>query len=552
MTSPPHSPPPRKVTCNEPENDDPSSPPLSPKRSFALTDEVDHVPTSLGYFKRRHVHNDREPVKRAPLEIDNRPHKDPRWSETSLHSLATAPEPWSCDTNHSIPKNGTEDQSIYSQSPAVQSGDTDSIAGSGRKERPPLTRDARYNSSDALQELVRASAAGSTGGWPSPSKCRSDLTSSERMTSSREWNVDKVTQPITSRAPSMPYVWRPPRDSWKFKSSSDGPVRTVHGLVDHRSAIFDTLVPPGLTRRRGSVPDTTGSRSWSPTSGSQALRADEPSKYERPIGTEQSRVVSMTRRRSRSLPLAKSQPSSSSDAGNSTRRHFSLDSIGTWHGTYLPGDPLTCGVKEAYPPDLPITGDEFYRLLRQAHYNKHTSNIFSPLNPLRNPRPSSSLTANATYQHFFPSIQYTQTTYQNSKEDQSSVSEREGTFVICELRQPLAVASESMHCQGCQRDTLRKRLLASSYRRMRHAASMLRTAPIVHNSSSSPCYRIEEDEKGLWEEVIVATSVELFPGSPRWRDSDDFGDSDDYPEIPDEDLFLDEENVLLGPGELVC
>lgn len=421
---------PQKAACNELENNRPSSPPLSPKRSFAFTDEADHTPSFLGYFKRRHVYNDSEATKRAPLgksnpshspdaialehtvnadllsssEIGNRPHKEPRWSEASLHSLTTAPEPRPCGANYSIPKHGSEDETICLRPPTEQSSDANSTAGSSRRERPLLTRGTRYSSD--VRDSVRASATGPSSGWPPPSRTRSDL-SPERRASSREWNLDKVTQHIRSRTPSsMPYVRCPPRDLWKAESSSDEPVRTVYGLMDTRDSIFDTSAPPGLTRRRGSVPDITGGCSLSPTSGSLALRANEPSRYERPTGAEKSRVVPMTRRRSRSLPPAKLQPSSSSDAGNSTRRqHFCLDSIGTWHGTYLPGDPLACGVSGEYLSDLPITSDEFNRLLRQALYNKHASFIFSPLSPLRNPRPSSSLTINAAYQHFFPSIQ---------------------------------------------------------------------------------------------------------------------------------------------------
>lgn len=539
MTSSPHPPPPQKVVRNEPENDNPSSPPPSPsKRSFSFTDEADHALSPLGYFKRRHVQNNGEAAKRAPLESGNRLPKDTRWSETSLHSLATSPEPQSCDANHSILQDGAEDEAIYLRPIAIQSGDVDGAAGSSRRERPPLTRGARYGSD--VRELVRASAAGSAAGWPSPSRSLSDLASSERRISSQR-NVDKVTQPITSRTPSMPYVRRPPQDLWKAKSSSDKPVRTIYGLVDNRDSMFDTSAPPGLTRRRGSVPDINGNRSWSPMSGSLPLRTDEPSEYERPISAEQSRVVSMTRRRSRSLPSENLQPSSSSGAGNSTRTHFHLDSIGTWHGTYLPGDPLTCDVLDAYPSDLPITSDEFCRLLRQAHYNKHTSNIFSPLNPLRNPGPSSSLTTNATYRYFFPSIQDIPNQLWKFKR-----GPEQRLRTSCEFWQPLAVASECTHCQECRRDTLCKRLLASGYRRMRHTASMSRV-PIVHDPLGSPHYKIDEDEKNLWEEVTAATSGEPFPGSPRWRDLDDFGDDDDddYPEIPDENLLSDEEDAKL-------
>ncbi|KAG2140153.1 hypothetical protein DEU56DRAFT_942095 [Suillus clintonianus] len=571
MTSPPHPHPPQKVACNEPENDDPSSPPPSPtKRSFAFTDEADHTPNSLGYFKRRHVHSDGEAAKRAPLgkfsayhssdaialehtvnpdplsasEIDNKPRSDPRWSETSLHSLATAPEPRSCDANYSIPNDGAEDEVICSWPPAVQSGRADSTAGGSRRERPQLIRGARY-SSDA-RESIRASAAGSVSAWPPPLGSRSDLSSPERRASSREWNVDKVTQPIKSRTSSMPYVRRPPRELWKPESSSNEPVRTVYGLMDNRDSILDSSPPPGLTRRRGSVPDITGggARSLSPTPGSKPPRADE-SKYSRPIGAEQSRVVSMTPRRSRSLPPASLQSSKPSDADNSTRRHhFQLDSIATWHGTYLPGDPLTCGVLKESPSDLPITRDEFFRLVRQAHYNKHTSKIFSPLSPLQNPQPDSSLTTNETYRYFSPS---NMPNVRSARYHKKKKGQDERDRNLCDPLQPLVITAECTHCQECIRDTLGKRLLARDYRRRCQAAIMLRTTPLMHQPLISSSYNIDEDEKSLWKEVTAATSTEPLPGSPRWRDRND-SDDDDYPEIPDENLHSDEEDAKLGGG----
>src|ERR1700710_2080935 len=150
MSFPPHSPPTTlKVTSNEPENDNPSSPPLSPKRSFSFTDEADDVAVSLGYFKRRHVHNEGETARRAPLgkfsaptalmllrrnitviadplsvsEIDNRPrlHSDPTWPQSSFHSLGAFPKSRSCDTGHTVPTNGTEGEVVCSWPPAVQS-----------------------------------------------------------------------------------------------------------------------------------------------------------------------------------------------------------------------------------------------------------------------------------------------------------------------------------------------------------------------------------------------------------------------------------------------
>lgn len=490
--------PPQKVACNEPENDNPSSPPLSPKRTFAFTDEADHIPSSPGYFKRRHVHNDGEATKRAPLEVDNRPHKDPK----------------------RIPKNGTKAEAIWSWLLAVQSSD-DSKA---EIERLSLTRGARY--SYDVRESIRALAAGSAPGWLSSSRSQSKVPSSERRASSRERNVDKVTQPIRLCTPSIPCV----PDLRKAEASSNEPMWTVYGLMDNPDSIFDISATLGLTKRRRSVSDMAGSCSWSPTSDSLACSADEHSKCERPIGAEQSRVVSMTRRRS---PPAKLQLSPSRDASSSTRRrHFRLDSIGTWHGTYLPGDPLTCGISEERSSDLPITGREFYRLLRQAHYNKHASHVFSPLNPLRNPRPSSSLTNNVTYQYFFPSIQDIP-----DKRSKFKKGPEQRLRTLCERRQSLVVASESRHCQQCERDTLCKRLLVSDYRRrMRLAAS---NAPIVDKPLSSPDYKIDEDEKDLWKEVAAVTSTEPSPGK---RDPDNLGGNNDYPEIPDE------EDAKLGTG----
>lgn len=502
--------PPQKAACNEPENDNPSSPPLPPKRTFTSTDEVDHTSSSPGYFKRRHVHNDGEATKRAPLEVDNRPQKDPK----------------------RIPKNGTKAEGIWSWLLALQSSDADTTAGSSLSERLSPSRGARYNSD--VRESIRALTAGSAPGWPSPSRSQYKLTSSERRASSRERNVDKVTQPIRLCTPSIPYVLRS-RDLRKAEASSNGPMWTVYGLMDNRDSIFDTSATLGLTKRRVSVPDMTGSCSCSLTSDSLACSADEPSKCEQPIGAEQSRVVSMTRRRCRSLPPAKLQLSPSRDAGNSTRRrHFRLDSIGTWHGTYLPGDPLTCGILEKRSSDLPITSREFYRLLRQAHYNKHASHVFSPLNPLRNPRPSSALTNNVTYQYFFPSIQDIP---DKSKFKKGPEQRRRA---LCERRQSLVVASECRHCQHCERDTLCKRLLVSDYRRrMRLAASKLSTTPIVDKPASSPDYKIDEDEQGLWKEVTAVTSTEPSPGR---RDPDNLGENNDYPEIPDE------EDAKLGTG----
>ncbi|KAG1733576.1 uncharacterized protein EDB91DRAFT_1251241 [Suillus paluster] len=576
MTSPPHSPPPQKVASNEPENDNPSSPPVSPKRSFAFTDEADRTPASLGYFKRRHVHDDGEAAKRAPLgkfsashspdaialehivnadplsasEIDNRPENDPRWSEAPFHSLATtAPELRSCDANHSIPINGTGDEITCSWPPAIKSGDADSTAGSSRRERPPLTRGGRY-SSDA-QESVRASAAGSASAWPPPLRSRSDLSSPERRTSSRGWDVDKVTQSIRSRTPSVPYVRRPPRDLWKAASSSNDPVRTVYGLVDDRDSIFDTSPPPGITRRRGSVPDLTGPGSWSLSlaSGSQPLRADESPKSVPPIGAERSRVVSMTPRRSRSLPPAGLQLPKPSEAHDSSRRNYSrLNSNATLHDTCLLGDPRICGVLEKSAFDLPIDRDEFFHLLRQAVHNKHFSRVFSPLNPLRNPRPSSSLTANPIYQRFMPSLL-------NRLSPRYAKGPDKRLRTLCELIQPpFAIEYECTHCQECKRDTIRKRLLARNYRCMRLAPTVL-TTPLTCNPgppSSSRPYNIDEDEKSLWEEVAAATSTEPFPGSPRLRDLHDFDDDnedDDYPEIPDEDLLSGGEDVKFGMGK---
>jgi hypothetical protein len=429
MLFPPHSPPATlKVTSNEPENDNPSSPPLSPKRSFSFTDEGGDVAASLGYFKRRHVHNEGETARRAPLgkfsaptalmllrrnitmiadplsvsEIDNRPrlHSDPTCPQSSFHSLGAFPKSRSCDTGHTVPTNGTEDEVVCSWPPAVQSDNADSTGGGNRSERPPLVRSGKY-SPDA-RESCRASAAGSALAWPPSSKGRSDLSSPERRTS-RRWDVEKVSQSIRSRSSSMPNVRRPPGELWKAESSSDDPARTIYGLVDDRDSILDSSPSPGLAKRRCSEFDVAGrgSSSLSLASGSQPLRADESCKAVPPIGAERSRVVSMTPRRSRSLPPA-GLPSCEADDGPHPRLKF--DS--TWrnsNNSHLLGYPVTHDAWENATSDSPITEDKFNRLLRQTAHNKYTSKVFSPLGPLRNPLPSFSLTATRTYQQYFPS-----------------------------------------------------------------------------------------------------------------------------------------------------
>jgi len=419
MVSPPPSPPSSKVSFNEPENDHPSSPPLSPKRSFA--DESDDTTRFLGHFKRRHVHTQSEATRRAPLgkfsastacdvialeqtviadplsasEIDNRPRLI--WPESSFHSLGAEPESRSCDANRSIPTQLIEDETICSWPPAVQSGNADSTTGTNRSVRSQLVRSDRC-SSDA-RESCRASAAGSALAWPPPSRSRSPEC---RM--SRGWDVDKMTQSIRPRSSFMPYVRCPPGELWKAEASSDQPARTIYGLLDDRNLTFDSP-PPGPAKRRGSESDVTRRRSWSLSlaSDSQPLRADESSKVVPPIGAERSRVVSMTPRRSKSLPPAE-LPLSKADGRPPPR----LKSNSTWrnlNNTHLLGNPHspTGDAPETFTFDSPITTEEFHRLLQQAVHNKHASKVFSPLGPLRNPPPSPSLTSDPTYQRYLPS-----------------------------------------------------------------------------------------------------------------------------------------------------
>lgn len=371
---------------------------------------------SLGYFKRRHVHNESEAARRVPLgkcrtttalmllrwntiviadplsvsETDNRPrlHRDPSWPESSLHSLGTTPKSRSGDGNHS---NGT----AYSWPPVIKSGDADNTAGS---ERPPLIRNSARYSPDARESL----AAGSAPAWPPP-RSRSDLSSIERRTS--RWDVDKVVQYIRSRSSSMPHVRRPPGDLWKAGPSSNDPARTIYGLVNDRDSMFDSPPSPGLAKRRCSESDVTGRGSWSSSLaiGSQPLRADESPKPVPPIGAERSRVASMTQRRSKSVPPA-GPPSSDEDDRPYSR--LKLKSDGTWRdsrNTHLLGYSSVCGAPEKSTLNSPITKDEFNHLLRQTMHNKHTSKVFSPLSPLRNPPPSLSLTVNPAYQRYFPS-----------------------------------------------------------------------------------------------------------------------------------------------------
>ena len=117
---------------------------------------------------------------------------------------------------------------------------------------------------------------------------------------------------------------------------------------------------------------------------------------------------------------------------------------------------------------------------------------------------------------------------------------------------------ECTHCQECKRDTIGKRLLVSRYRQKRKDAISLLTSPVIFRAGSplgTSCRDINEEEKSLWEELRGATftSVGRFQANPRFHDlrnsSDDDDDDDDYPEIPDEDLLSDEEDVVLERGE---
>lgn len=417
MVSPPTSPPSSQVAFNEPENDHPSSPPLSPKRSFA--DECDDTTGFLGYFKRRHVHTESEATRRTPLgkfsastardvialeqiviadplsasEINNRP-KLIR-PDSSFYSLGAEPESRSSDANRSIPTQLIEDEAICSWPPAVQGGNADNTAGTNRSVRQQLVRSDRC-SFDA-RESCRASAAGSALAWPQPSSSRSP----ERRTS-RGWDVDKMTQSIRPRSSFMPYVRCPPGELWKAETSSDQPARTIYGLLDDRNSIYESL-PPGPARRRGSESDVIRCRSLSLSlaSDSQPLRADESSRVVPPIGAERSRVVPMTPRRSKSLPAAE-LPLSNADG----RPQFRLKSNSTWrnpNNTHLLGNSHSPTGDAPETFDSPITTEEFNRLLQQAVHNKHASKVFSPLGPLRNPSPSSSLTSDPTYQRYLPS-----------------------------------------------------------------------------------------------------------------------------------------------------
>ncbi|OJA17777.1 hypothetical protein AZE42_06596, partial [Rhizopogon vesiculosus] len=356
---------------------------------------------------------------------------------------------------------------------------------------------------------------------------------------SRGWDVDKVAQSIRSRSSSVPYVRRPPGELWKAETSSDDPARTIYGLVNDRDSIFDSRSSPGLAKRRGSESDVTGRGpgSLSLASGSQPLRADESSKVVPPIGAERSRVVSMTPRRSRSIPRA-GLPSSEAD----DRTHSRLKSDGTWRNsgnTHLSGHPPTGGASETSTIDSPITKDEFDRLLRQVQHNKHTSKVFSPLGPLRNPRPSFSLTANPIYQRYLASS----TNELSSRSTQYTKGPERRVRNVCELFQSFQIGSECTHCQECKRDTIRKRLLVIQYRWKRHDALSLLSI-------------IENERSLLEEEAAASSSIELLPASPRLKDLHDFGDDDndddgEYPEIPDEDLLSDEEDVVLGKGEIL-
>ncbi|KAH7928061.1 hypothetical protein BV22DRAFT_1193089 [Leucogyrophana mollusca] len=586
MMSPPNSPP---MSRNESENRDPTSPPLSPKRSYSQ--DEDDTSSDLG-LKRRHVLTEKSSPRRSPLDplsasdLENRPNRQQRWGSSSprqlLRTSVSVPDfqPLRCgqaDKRGPYSGDGVDHTSVQICSWPPPMGSSDSLDRIVEPERPRLnSRAADADSADAATSL-RQAVGDVCPAWP-PSEPQdagptlySERPAFQRRSSS---SSDKVAQPIRFRSNSLPVVRCPPQDLWQTSPShqtrlpsflSPGEhVRTVYGLMAESDSIMSNSPPPGLPprptdqRRRASDPASLGigSTSLSLASGSQLVDSTERARVVAPIGAERSRVVSMTLRGSRTATTPGMSPSkalapSLPPPSCSSRSIISVHSPKSQPTSlYHSSSAFPFGDTWSSPHSLKpychtrISRTEFGRLLLQAKRNRWAPKVMSPLSPLRYPIPEFVLTANPDYLARVPSpTNRPSPRYYREPPQKRSRS-------ICDVYLPRDPEIFCTHCQECKRDTLGKKLLARKYhsrslgRRVSYGWSYDKPVALADTSDNE-----NSDGDSLWHEVAAATSTEPFPhsgshetpASPRSHDHHDF-DDDEYPEIPDEDLFSDEES----------
>ncbi|KAG6332175.1 hypothetical protein ID866_6914 [Astraeus odoratus] len=515
----------RKLPGNDIENENHLSPPLSPKRSLAQ-DELGPVDS-----KRRLLHLEGgDHLKRLPLgplplsELGNLSSPDLQWMDPNMHPSQSPLAPFSelrspssqrkPRGQHGSATGKSVGGSVCPWPPQIQSN---------RPRRHGVEGDILYNP-DTKESLCVVT---STSSLPLSENLQSAFMLDNAQ--NQGWRSDKMSRPIRPRTNAVPHVRSPPDGLWyaatsaEFPASSE-PVRTVFKSVDDSQELFlsCSMSPPGLppppTELKRCSPDTDvlrrGSASLSLASGSQPLPADEQAKPIAPIGAERSRVLRLISGRSSGgssrQPTTRNTPTADPSSYmwyppmQSATLQAKLQSQSSLGASEQSTDALTTHDPYCSPP---ISREVFRRLLRQTTNNRFASRILSPLNPLRS-APPSSLTTDAAYRARMPSST-------NIPSPRYSKGPTKRQRSICDIYQPAHLEEGCAHCQECKRDSVGKRLLALKYRQQSQlrrrsydypvGLSFLGRAPL-DMLGGGDC-----DERGLWDEVAAATSMEPFP-----------------------------------------
>ncbi|KAG8213452.1 hypothetical protein J3R82DRAFT_11968 [Butyriboletus roseoflavus] len=564
MISPPPSPilPALRNTPGKPytENENPA---LSPKRSFAQHEEDQLSQLEL---KRRHVHSDAPPSRRAPLDplspsdLENKCNWDSQSTDSaSYHSLVTPaslPDLQVLRQEHplrsgcgELRRSGTCDAPIYSWPPPIPK------PGTGGSSHNSLVGQRASSHSSGEKKSTRGTFLESASTCHPPD--RTTIMTKPIQT------VENVPQPVRPCTSSMPSVRRPSEELWR---SGAGPTKASHETVDRAEPLV-CPTPPGLPPRRpelgrsGSDSDMLphGSVSLSLALGSQPLRASEHTKAVPPIGAERSRVMSITSFKShiRNSPMTGANDKSLWCSSPQSPR---LDA--KWKNEVN----TTSLEKQTEAGHASMSRQDLERLLRHAVRNKYSPKITSPLSPLRTAMPAFGLSADPAYQLRMPS-------QLNNPSPRYSKCPPRRARTVCDGYQSFNLDTTCMHCQECKRDTVCKRLLAFRHRQHQthhvqrnnkfHAYPARGTNTSVVDDDRVVlanrlrevfAYDMDEEEKSLWEEVAAVTgagplSFSRAGGScavaTHWRavdDGHDDGTRDDY--VDDESLLANESAIL--------
>jgi hypothetical protein len=168
------------------------------------------------------------------------------------------------------------------------------------------------------------------------------------------------------------------------------------------------------------------------------------------------------------------------------------------------------------------------------------------------------MTINPAYQLRMPSLS-------NKPSPRYSKGPEKRLRTLCDNYQSHDLDSTCVHCQECKRDTVGKRLLAFRYRQQQFYAQHAQPRPFPRLGAVTTIEG-DEDDNSLWDEVAAVTSTAPLPimrngsncavaatnlrMSPRMKDlrscedGGDAGGDGSYPEIPGEDLLMNESVAL--------